>query len=339
VRRFVVSHALDLGLVFVVLVWGISPVAFKIALTELEPLTFVMMRFLLLSLVSVAVLLFRARRDRTLQPFRIRLTDLGWLALSGLSGYGIYQLLYIEGLAHTTPFASALFMATIPLWSAAILAMLRIEHIRAAQWAGIAISLTGIFWFLFAAGSRVSELPADHALSSSEIILGDALTLGAAALFAVYGVVNKRLATRYSPVELMCYTLLIGTLALAPFGAIAIVHQDWSQVTWRSWVILPYSVLFPIYITYSIWNWAIGIRGVGYVTIFNYAVPILAGFASWMLFGEGLNGIQMASAALTLGGMLLAGWAIRRNRASAPIPQVTQAESEAETPLAREITD
>src|SRR5258707_12922767 len=57
---------------------------------------------------------------------------------------------------------------------------------------------------------------------------------------------------RYSPPELMCYTLLIGTLALAPFGVPALLSQPWQHVTWRTLLIVPYSVLFPIYLT----NWA-----------------------------------------------------------------------------------
>ena len=341
-RRFAVTHALDLGLLFVVIVWGASPALFKIALTELRPLAFVMMRFALLSVVSVAFLLFRASRDRAIRPFRIQRGDLVWLVLSGLSGYGFYQLLYFEGLARTTPFASALLLATVPLWSAAIVAVLRIERIQAAQWLGILVSLAGIAWFMLSGRSHASDLPADQALTTGQVILGDALSLGAAGFFAVYGIVNKRLAARYTPVELMCYTLLVGTLALAPFGVAAMAQQDWSQVTWQVWLILLYSVLFPIYITYSIWNWAIGIRGVGYVTIYNYAVPILAGIVAWIAFGEELTWIQIASGALTLGGMLLARWAIMHGRRAQRAPSAARFAPRAiddDAPLAREATD
>ncbi|HEX9036345.1 MAG TPA: DMT family transporter [Ktedonobacterales bacterium] len=313
-RQFLVSHALDLGLLFVVVVWGFSPVLFKVALAEMQPLAFVMTRFLLLSVVAVTVLFVRARRDRAIHPFRIRRVDAVWLIVSGLSGYGVYQYAYVEGLANTTPFASALLLATVPLWSAIILALFRIERIRAAQWLGIVISLAGIAWFLTAGRSHASEFLSDRTLTMGQIILGDILSLAAATLFAVYGVVNKRLAQRYTPVELMCYTLLVGTCALAPFGIPALLHQNWSALTWRTWLILPYSVAFPIYITYSIWNWAIGKRGVGYVTIYNYGVPVLTGLSAWLFFGESLAPAQLVSGALTLGGMALARWAIVRGQ-------------------------
>jgi len=295
---------IDLGLVFVVFVWGFSPTLFKFELAELQPLTFVFLRFSLLSVVAVAVLTVRGLRGR--RAWRIRRRDIPYLIISGLSGYGIYQLFYIEGLAHTTVFASALMAATVPLWSALILAALRIERVAPLQWLGIAVSLGGVAWFLLAADSQPAEVTLGHRLTPNDMLVGGALSLGAAALFAVYGIVNKRLAPHYSPPELMCYTLLIGTLALAPAGAPTLFTQHWTSLTWRSLVIVPYSVVFPIYLTYSIWNWAIGKRGVGYVTLFNYAVPVMAGVVGFLAFREGLTPPQFVAGALVIGGMLLA---------------------------------
>lgn len=336
-RRFISSHLLDIGLFFVVLVWGVSPTFFKIALAEVQPLTFVIMRFLLLSAVAVVVLFIQARRRPAVRPFHIRRADIVPVIVSGLSGYGIYQLFYIEGLYHTTAFASALFGATTPLWSAVLLAVSRVERIRPWQWAGILISLSGIIWFLAAAQAHTTEAPVDRALTPADILLGNALSLVGAGMFALYGIVNKGLMRRYSPAEMMAYTLLVGTAALLPFGVASLAAQNWSHVTWRLWVILPYSVLFPIYITYSIWNWAIGKRGVGYVTLYSYAVPVLGGTAAFLILQEQMSQSQVAAAAVVLGGMLLARWAITRRGGSAA-PQ-SSAPSPAGDAVAREVGD
>ncbi len=316
-RRFISSHLLDIGLFFVVLVWGVSPTLFKIALEEVQPLTFVVMRFLLLSLVALVALILYARRRPAIHLFGIRRADIAPLIVSGLSGYGIYQLFYVEGLYRTTAFAAALFSATVPLWSAVLLALMRVERIGRWQWVGILISLGGVAWFL-AARPPTSEAPVDSALTPTSILIGNVLSFVGAGLFALYGVVNKRLATRYSPPELMAYTLLVGTAALLPFGVASLATQNWSHVTWRLWVILPYSVFFPIYITYSIWNWAIGQKGVGYVTLYNYAVPVLGGIAAFLVIHEALSPIQALAGAVVLGGMLLARWAIAHRRVVAP---------------------
>jgi len=319
---------IDLGLVFVVVVWGFSPTLFKFVLIELQPLTFVFLRFTLLSAVAVAVLAVRGLRGG--RAWRIRRRDIPYLILSGLSGYGIYQLFYIEGLAHTTVFATALMAATVPLWSALILAALRIERVALLQWLGIAVSLGGVVWFLLAASSQPSEVTLGHRLTPNDMLLGGALSLGAAAFFAVYGIVNKRLAPYYSPPELMCYTLLVGTLALAPAGIPALFTQHWASLTWRSFAIVPYSVVFPIYLTYSIWNWAIGKRGVGYVTLFNYAVPVMSGVVGFFVLREGLTLPQLAGGALVIGGMLLARRGVLSNqRATAKHAQLAQAAQDA----------
>lgn len=321
IRRFLEEHRLDLGLVFVVLVWGASPTVFKFALSEVAPLTFVIMRFALLSVLAIVALLIHARRHPAIRPFHIRRQDIFPLIVSGLSGYGIYQLFYIEGLSRTTAFASALFGATVPLWSAFILSALRIERIRPVQWAGIVISLVGVAWFLLASPKTGGEAPMDRALTPTGMVIGGLLSFIGAGLFSLYGVVNKRLATRYSPPELMCYTLLVGAVTLAPFGISSLVSQNWSHVTWQYWVILPYSVFFPIYITYSLWNWAISKRGVGYVTLYNYAVPVAGGIVAFFALNEQIDAAQGLAAVVVLGGLLLARWAISHQRA-APTPPI-----------------
>jgi drug/metabolite transporter (DMT)-like permease len=242
------SRSTDLGLLFVVLIWGLSPSIFKIAFTELEPLAFVFVRFLLLSALSLVVLFVRGRRGG--KAWRIARADVPLLIVSGLSGYGFYQLFYMIGLAHTTVFASALCISTVPIWTLVILAVLKTERVHPFQWAGIALSLVGLAGFLLAATGRSAEVPHIQHLTSSDLLLGNLLSLAAGALFTLYGVTNKRMTSRYSPPELMCYTLLVGTLALAPFGIPALLSQPWQQVTWRTLLIVPYSVLFPIYLTY-----------------------------------------------------------------------------------------
>jgi len=321
---------IDLGLVFVVIVWGFSPTLFKFVLVEMQPLTFVFVRFVLLSVVAVGVLTVRGLRGG--RAWRIQPRDIPYLIISGLSGYGIYQLFYIEGLARTTVFASALMAATVPLWSALILAALRIERVAPLQWLGIAVSLGGVVWFLLAAANQTAEVTLGQRLTPAEMLLGGALSLTAAMLFAVYGIVNKRLAAHYSAPELMCYTLLVGTLALAPVGIPALFTQHWTSLTWRSLAIIPYSVVFPIYLTYSIWNWAIGKRGVGYVTLFNYAVPVMGGLVGFLILREALTPPQLAGGALVIGGMLLARRGVLGNQRRAT--RATQAASAPHTALA-----
>jgi drug/metabolite transporter (DMT)-like permease len=120
----------------------------------------------------------------------------------------------------------------------------------------------------------------------------------------------------------MCYTLIVGTVALAPVGLPALFAQHWAQVSWRSWLVMAYAVIFPIYISYTIWNWAIALRGVGYVTLYNYLVPILGGVVSFLWLGEQLAVGQFGGAAVVVAGLLVArrGMARRTRRETVAAP-------------------
>ena len=322
-------YAIDLGLVFVVVVWGFSPNVFKFALSELTPLAFVFVRFVLLCIVAILALAWRGARGGS--AWRVRWRDWPLLIVSGLSGYGIYQLFYMVGLAHTRIFDSSLLIATVPVWTAIVLVALRLDRVSWLQWIGIVMSLAGVGWFLLEAQSANPSSAPGAALTPTDILFGNALTLVAALLFAIYGIVNRPLGARYSPPELMCYTLIIGTFALAPFGIPAVMAQDWSKVSLGVWLIIPYSVIFPIYLTYSIWNWAIARRGPAYVSVYSYAVPVLAGVISFLLFGDSLSSGQIAGAGIVFAGMLLARWGALRVAKRARQARASEAESETES--------
>ncbi len=304
------KHSVDLALCLVVIIWGVSPSLFKVALEEMDPFAFTYLRFLLITVMAALILWLHGRRGG--RAWRFERRDILPLIISGLSGYGIYQLFYFAGLNLTTVFSSVLLVATIPLFSALLLALLRTERVSVLQWSGILLAFVGVALFLIAAGGQSQHAGADSHVTPATMIIGDLLSLGAALSFAFYGINNKKLGAKFSQAELMCYTLIVGTLALTPIGVPALFHQNWSLVTWRTWAVMAYSVVFPIYVSYSLWNWAIVQRGVGYVTLYNYLTPVLGGVVSFLLLGEQFTLGQLLGAAVVLSGLLLA----RRGTAS-----------------------
>ncbi len=306
------KYSVDLGLALVVIIWGISPSLFKVALEEIEPFAFTYLRFLLITIIALVVLWFHGRRGG--RAWRFERRDVLPLIVSGLSGYGIYQVFYILGLDLTTVFGSALLMATVPLFSAIVLALFRTERVGLVQWLGVLLAFGGVTIFLLAATGHTTHGAADRNLTPQTIVLGDLLTLVAAVSFALYGITNKKLGQRFSQAELMCYTLIVGTAALTPVGLPALLQQQWSQVSVRAWLVIGYSIIFPIYVSYVIWNWAIVQRGVGYVTLYNYLVPILGGVGAFLLLGEGFSAGQLLGAGVVLAGLLLARWGMNVGR-------------------------
>jgi drug/metabolite transporter (DMT)-like permease len=292
----------DLVALAVVTIWGMSFAFQKVALEQFGAPAFMCLRYLGMLALSWGVLL--RRRRRTGEPIAVRGRDLGGLALAGALGYTLYIPLSTFGLAYTTPFSNALLIALAPLFTAALLRMLRLEHIRASQYAGMLVAVTGVVIFV---------LPALRESAGSAGI-GDLLSLAGAAFFAGYTVASKPLLARFPLSAMMAYTLTIGTvpvvLALLP----SLAAPWWTHVTVEGWAAYAWTVVLPVYVAWSLWNWTIGRVGVARAALFMYLVPVVGGITSWILFGEGFSLFKIAGAALVLAGLAVA----RRRAAERP---------------------
>ena len=272
----------------VVLLWASTFIVTKAVYAELSPLAFIATRFALMTPFAFAVLWLRRRGPER----RIRRQDLPRFVASGLTGYTLYQLGFAIGLDHTSPFSSSLLIALVPLFTIVIAAMLGDRAPRQA-WVGIAVAVAGVVVFLLdSAGDRGS-------------LVGEAVSLGAAVSFALYGIVNRPLAARYPTETYTAWTLLFGTVPLLLVAAPAALAQPWGEVSPAAWAGVLYMVVFPVYIAYQLWNWAIVRRGAVTATTFGLLVPVVSGTLSAIVFRETFGAAKLLGAALVLIGLVV----------------------------------
>jgi drug/metabolite transporter (DMT)-like permease len=279
----------ELAQLVVVGLWASTFIVTKASFAEVSPLAFTFVRFGLMTLLAFAVLAARRRGAER----GIRRADLGRFALAGLTGYTLYQLGFVLGLERTSPFSSSLLIAMVPLFTVLILALLG-ERTPRRGWLGLAIAVVGVAVFL--GDKRGAEAT----------LLGDALSLGAAVAFASYGVTNRPLVAAYPPETYTAYTTLAGSVPLLAIAAPAAAAQDWGAVSLAGWVGIVYMTIFPVYVAYMLWNWAIARRGAAAATSFSLLVPVVSGALSAAIFGEGFGPAKLLGAALVLGGLVVA---------------------------------
>jgi drug/metabolite transporter (DMT)-like permease len=275
----------------VILIWASTFVITKDALEDFTPFSFVFARFSIILVLALAVLAAQSVRRGWRRMWHIDRADLPRFLAAGLFGYTFYQIGFTVGLDHTTPFSSSLLIANVPLFTL-VLASLLGERYPVGAWAGVVIAVVGVTIFLLDRGTAGTGL------------LGIVFSAGAAVSFATYGLVNRPLVRKYPPTTVSAYTTLFGTVPLLLIGIPAARAQDWGGLHLSHWLMLLYMAIFPIYLVYIGYNWAIKQRGI-IATSAGLVVPIVSGILSVIFFDEAFGALKIAGALVVLVGLVL----------------------------------
>ena len=278
---------LYLGLVYVITCWALNTVILKYAFAAFDPLALMGLRFV--AMTPLAFMLARLRGER----IRIYRRDIPLLIVCGACGYGIYQYLWVLGLDHTTPFASALLGSMTPVFTLAIVSLLGQERVRSGRWLGAVIALFGVAVF--------EGIFAGHVTFR----IGDALTIASMLLFSAFNVVSARVLDRYTPMAFVAVTMFIGMLMILPGTAVAMLHQNFAAIPAIDWGIFAYAVVFPILLTYPVWSYGISRLGAGRTSLFQYGTPVLAGLLSIAILHASIEPHQIVGTAICIGGMAI----------------------------------
>jgi drug/metabolite transporter (DMT)-like permease len=281
------SALVDVALTAVILMWASTFTLFKIAWRDMDPVAFTAVRFGAMVVFSVSLVVLSGGR---LLPRR---RDIPLVIASGLSGYFLYQMMFILGLDRTSAVASSVLVATHPIFSVLFAWLLWKERPARIELAGVVLAFVGVGVFL-----QVWR-------SLGEARLGDLLSLGAAAAFGFYGVITRPLTARYPSKELMAYTLAFGGLLITLTGIPAMARQDWGAVSLETWLILVYAIIGPVYVAYALWNWAIHKRGIPRTVVYGFLTPVAAWVLAVVFLDERITAIDALGAALVLAGLVL----------------------------------
>ncbi|MCD6289901.1 MAG: EamA family transporter [Anaerolineae bacterium] len=286
-----VTHQINLLLAGMVIIWGANFIATKVALRTISPLSFNALRFPTATMLFVLILRHRG------QPLGIARADVWKVIALGILGHGLYQVFFIEGLAHTTAANSSLLMATVPVFVALFSVALRIEHVAWRRWLGIFLSFAGIVLVTVGSGGRL-DWGGSH-------LLGDMLILGAAITWAMYTVASKPLLTRYSPLHWMAVTMIPGTIVLVLVGLPELLRLPWGSVGVLAWLGLGYATVFSIVIAYLVWFTGVQRIGNARTSVYSNGVPVVATLLAWTVLHEPFRLLQAIGGIVILTGLTL----------------------------------
>lgn len=288
----------ELAALTVVLLWASTFVLTKNAYEEFRPLAFAFVRFAGITCFAFATLAIRSRGADRASRWHIDRADVPRFLASGVLGYTCYQLGFTLGLAHTSPFSASLMIAMMPLATLVIVAAMG-ERPSPAVWLGALVALAGVGIFLSNRGGDSG-------------MLGNLLSFGAAVSFALYGVISRPLVRRYRAETFSAFSTLAGAIPLLLISLPEALRQDWGRISAESWLVMAYMMVFPVYLAYMMWNWAIAHRGVG-ITGWNMLVPVVSGVLAVVFYGESFGPVKLIGGALALLGLVLMRRTPKRN--------------------------
>ncbi len=283
-------NRVDIGLALTVLVWGVNYTVIKAALGELQPLAFNAIRFTLATLTLAVLVRSRGPAPSIPRPDLIR------LALLGVLGNAIYQMIFIFGIAHTTAANASLIMASCPIMVAVLGTALGRDRLPAAGWAGVGLAVGGLALLL--ASGRGSGL-------ASGKLTGDLLILAAGVTWSVYTVLASGVMTRVPALAATLVTFLAGAPVLVAVAVPSLLSQDWGAVGARGWFGAAFSGVFAIGISYVLWNAGLAALGGARTAVYQNFTPVVAAAFAWLTLGERWTPGQFAGAAAVLSGIAL----------------------------------
>jgi drug/metabolite transporter (DMT)-like permease len=224
----------------------------------------------------------------TFAKLRTRTTWRDHLVLAGLSilGISLNQTLFLIGLRSTTPLSAALLSVTIPVFTAVLSVLFRVEKPSLRLGAGFLLALAGVLW-----------------LTGIRSIDRGALIVSINSLsYSAYLVLSRKTVVRLGAWTVVTWIFVWGALLFLPYGGPILVHEipTWTP---RGWAFVAWILAMPTLTAYLANAWALGKSSPTLVTIYIYLQPLIAGTLAWVQLGTPLTSRAAVAGLLILAGV------------------------------------
>lgn len=271
-----------------VILWGASFPAMRVAIQALGPWGVMWLR-MVLALAVIAPFM------PALGPMRPLKRD--WLLVPAMVLFQpcLYFLLESYALKFTTSSQAGIISSSVPLMVAVGARFALGERLEARKVAGLVLAMLGVAALTLAGdGGGGGENPA----------LGNFLELMAMVSAAGYMILVKMLCARFAPWRLTAFQALAGTIFFIP-GLWRLIRAGSDVWTTELVLCMLFLGVFVTLGAFGMYNWGISRIPAGRASAFVNLVPVVAVGLGWSLLGEGLNGLQIASGTLVIGGVWL----------------------------------
>ena len=276
--------------VVVAIIWGLSFVAARHALSTLTPVLLATVRFSIASLLFIPIIVREFRHGHT-----ITLRDLWELALLGFLSISIYFWLQYTGVKYAgAGVSSLLVVGFIPILTGLASTIVLKEKFIVQKVIGTSLGLGGV---------ALITIPSLFIGQVNPLFyIGVICLLLNAVCWALYSTLSRRLLSRINkPSMVTAFVTILGTLVLVPMS----LPSDWSLIRalqHEQWLSILYLSIVCSGFGYYLWNFALSKVEAVKAVVWLYLEPVAAFVGEAIIFGT-----MPRTATLIGGGAIIVG--------------------------------
>ena len=272
-----------------IIFWGTSFVATKTVLNEIKPVTIIILRLILASILLTIIALSTKRK------FSINFKSHSWIFILAL--VAVFHLwIQVTGLQYTTASNTGWIIGTAPVFMAILGLVFYKEKITLLQFLGILVAVAGLL--LLIGKGDITNI----GLIENQ---GDLLVLGSAFTWGVYSMVNKKISLSYSPLMTILYLFLMMAVIIIPFNLNTETISSVINLSLISWMWILFLGIFCSGVAYVIWAQALRDMESAKVGAFLYFEPLVTVIAAWFFLREEITLLMILSGLLITAGVFI----------------------------------
>lgn len=284
------TNSVYLLVVISTLFWGANFALAGPILQDMTPLWAAALRFTLGALIMIAFVSWRG--ENLIGPLR---HHAGAYLLIGAIGIGGFNLLFFFALQTTSAGNAALIMATNPLMTTLLAAVVLGERPSGRLLLSLPLALSGVF--VVVSGGDLTRVTHLHD------VRGDLLMLGANIAWAFYNVLNRSIMPKLPALTNTALVMSAGALLLLLVAAAS--GKPPTLPGLHASMAMALMVVGGTVLAYLFWNTAIAHLGAGRTALFLNLVPVFAMLVA-AIMGTMPTAVQIIGGLMVIGGVSLA---------------------------------
>ena len=276
------------GALVTVAVWGGTPIITKFGAVSVDVLSLALLRTVIalpLAILILAVL-------RSALPWHGK--DKWLLLVVGIPGVVGFPVLFTLGIGLTSAGHAAVVTAATPVFVGFLEAIVSRRLPTVRWWIGVSVAFVGAV-ILITEAVGLDSVDATWQ--------GDLLAAAGGFSAAVSFVAGARLTPRYGAVGVTMWGVVVAGVVQLPFVFMRMNAEAWAAVEPMGWTAIIYLSLGSTIIAYICWIFALSRGGIGRMSVWQFAMPIVGVGGAAIFLGEPLTPLLVAATVIILFGV------------------------------------